>query len=338
MGPPGMEQTTDRQSLISVLRESTDITYRVRTRALYSHLFVAALPLTVGWGKPGNLALVALLLAYTAVGIVSTRWYNTHPSAGDAAGRWVMWLHVQLVGLAVIYNLVFVNLARQGVPYAMDYLMLLSALFCAGAAASYQFLRYAAITFIISISLPQAVMYGVSDIEGGGVTAFLLVIFIVFMSSTSLDLHRAAMRRLDLTRQLKVAKEDAERLARTDELTGLSNRRAFLELGQALLAGARRDGRPLAVIMMDLDHFKTINDRYGHATGDAALAVPRTCSKRRRGRRTSPAGSAARSSPWFFPTPRAPRRSSSRNACALPSRHTRSSTEMRASASPRASG
>jgi diguanylate cyclase (GGDEF)-like protein len=62
-----------------------------------------------------------------------------------------------------------------------------------------------------------------------------------------------------------------ERLARTDELTGLANRRtAGEELGR-FLARARRDGEPLAVAMLDLDHFKRYNDTHGHAGGDRLL-------------------------------------------------------------------
>ena len=61
--------------------------------------------------------------------------------------------------------------------------------------------------------------------------------------------------------------------ARTDDLTNLPNRRALDEdIGQAL-AGARRSGRPFAVVMVDVDRFKFINDTHGHGVGDATLAA-----------------------------------------------------------------
>ncbi len=59
--------------------------------------------------------------------------------------------------------------------------------------------------------------------------------------------------------------------ARTDSLTGLLNRRGFEELFETELERARRGGRPLSVIVGDLDGFKAVNDRYGHAAGDRAL-------------------------------------------------------------------
>jgi diguanylate cyclase (GGDEF)-like protein len=59
--------------------------------------------------------------------------------------------------------------------------------------------------------------------------------------------------------------------ARTDPLTGIANRTAFLEIADNILERCRRNGVPVSVVMFDLDHFKHINDRFGHATGDEAI-------------------------------------------------------------------
>ncbi len=67
--------------------------------------------------------------------------------------------------------------------------------------------------------------------------------------------------------------EDAQRLATTDALTGLLNRRAFVERMRGELARSDRSGDEVAVFVLDVDHFKSINDRFGHATGDAVLAT-----------------------------------------------------------------
>jgi diguanylate cyclase (GGDEF)-like protein len=71
-----------------------------------------------------------------------------------------------------------------------------------------------------------------------------------------------------------------ELMAVTDELTGVPNRRHFMEVGQREIERARRYGLPLAVAIMDLDHFKNVNDRWGHEAGDAVLAqAARVCAK-----------------------------------------------------------
>jgi diguanylate cyclase (GGDEF)-like protein len=62
-----------------------------------------------------------------------------------------------------------------------------------------------------------------------------------------------------------------EQLASTDELTGLLNRHAFNILIGKLIAGYRREPRPISMLMADIDHFKEINDRHGHLAGDAVL-------------------------------------------------------------------
>lgn len=71
--------------------------------------------------------------------------------------------------------------------------------------------------------------------------------------------------------ELKRAIEVAEQLARTDELTGLNNRRSFFELGVKAFHQAKRFTSDLSLLMFDLDYFKKINDRYGHAAGDKVL-------------------------------------------------------------------
>src|SRR5947209_3245442 len=84
-----------------------------------------------------------------------------------------------------------------------------------------------------------------------------------FAACTGLvGLHRASANRL-IWRLADVA--------RTDPLTGLLNRRGFEELIETELERSRRSGSPLSLIVGDLDHFKRLNDRHGHAAGDSAL-------------------------------------------------------------------
>lgn len=75
------------------------------------------------------------------------------------------------------------------------------------------------------------------------------------------------------TAALEQSVKRAELLALTDSLTGVLNRRAFFESGEQELNRARRYQTPLAMVMIDLDMFKQINDNHGHATGDRVLVA-----------------------------------------------------------------
>ncbi len=66
---------------------------------------------------------------------------------------------------------------------------------------------------------------------------------------------------------------EVQKLASTDTLTNVYNRRGFMELSKREIERARRFGRPLSAIMVDVDHFKDINDTYGHAEGDRILRM-----------------------------------------------------------------
>ena len=70
---------------------------------------------------------------------------------------------------------------------------------------------------------------------------------------------------------MKRVEEELRALSVTDSLTGIHNRRYFQERLKAELERAQRGGQDLAVIMLDIDHFKQINDRFGHAMGDLVL-------------------------------------------------------------------
>lgn len=74
----------------------------------------------------------------------------------------------------------------------------------------------------------------------------------------------------DITEKRKMLRE-LKRLARCDGLTGIWNRRYFMELGQREMARAQRDDTPISLVFLDVDHFKSINDAHGHDVGDIVL-------------------------------------------------------------------
>ena len=86
--------------------------------------------------------------------------------------------------------------------------------------------------------------------------------------SARLSLEREVRER---TEDLRKANERLAALAVSDELTGVANRRRLIDALEEAMAFARRRDAPLAILLADLDHFKEVNDRFGHAAGDEVL-------------------------------------------------------------------
>ncbi|WP_337875274.1 diguanylate cyclase domain-containing protein [Elioraea sp.] len=85
------------------------------------------------------------------------------------------------------------------------------------------------------------------------------------------EIARREKRLAEANRELAAMNEELSRLAERDALTGLANRRAFDAALAAAWNRARREGLPVALLILDIDHFKQFNDRYGHLEGDACL-------------------------------------------------------------------
>ena len=87
-----------------------------------------------------------------------------------------------------------------------------------------------------------------------------------------IELNEALEKRVEeRTRELSTANQKLQELASSDGLTGTLNRRSFMEEAGHLFQLARRYRRPLALLMIDADHFKRVNDTYGHQAGDRVL-------------------------------------------------------------------
>ncbi|HYE88759.1 MAG TPA: GGDEF domain-containing protein [Vicinamibacterales bacterium] len=116
---------------------------------------------------------------------------------------------------------------------------------------------------LMAVLIPVVLALGLSTFDVVGTAVFVL--FAVAVSTLLGRVLEASNRRaFALEREL-------HRDARTDSLTGLANRRAMEERGRVELKLAKRTSVPVSVILADLDHFKSINDRHGHEAGDTAL-------------------------------------------------------------------
>jgi diguanylate cyclase (GGDEF)-like protein len=123
-------------------------------------------------------------------------------------------------------------------------------------------LAYAAVLLARVPATLLSPLFAADSLLGGlsfALLAFGTLLFTVVM----------AFLQLNMTKERTELKHKINSLV--DPLSGVANRRAFLDGAAALLSRQEGDGEPLAVMLFDLDHFKQINDRFGHAVGDSVL-------------------------------------------------------------------
>jgi diguanylate cyclase len=101
------------------------------------------------------------------------------------------------------------------------------------------------------------------------ITTFFIANLIGFVTSTRLYSYRR--KQFELQEESRLARLEIERIALTDALTGIPNRRRFLEAHQQEFLRYQRNKHPFCVLYLDIDYFKKINDTFGHAAGDKML-------------------------------------------------------------------
>jgi diguanylate cyclase (GGDEF)-like protein len=117
-------------------------------------------------------------------------------------------------------------------------------------------------SMLIAPLISGDVVYGALSLESSLPSAFTepdMQLLVSFGATATAALRNAQLH------------ASVQKLAITDPLTGIYNRRGFEEFGRRLFESARRFKRPLSLILLDIDHFKAINDSYGHSIGDQVL-------------------------------------------------------------------
>lgn len=126
-------------------------------------------------------------------------------------------------------------------------------------------------------SVQAAVCIGISTMAVGGIVPYNDFTFKLIEVGMALE---AILLAVIIAQQFRMAQRDkklAETYARTDPLTGLLNRRGFQEMANKLWQNLERNQRNVSIILLDIDHFKQINDTYGHIKGDEVLVKLAEC-------------------------------------------------------------
>ena len=139
------------------------------------------------------------------------------------------------------------------------------------AVSSYSAYRSMTLAAIGLVLLPSALWMIAQPSLTQRILGFAALVFMAAAVRSTRVLSDALETSLRLKHEMESAHGAASRAAATDELTGLSNRRAFFERAEQLFSLARRNRQAVCVMVMDIDHFKAINDTRGHHAGDEVL-------------------------------------------------------------------
>ena len=197
--------------------------------------------------------------------------YHRQTPQGKNILKWERPYYITLIIASLIWGFgsVYLSYHLSFLYQSITYFLLIG---LAGSALTvYSALRYFSITTVALILFPVTIQFLLLDTDVAFMMSLAGILFMIsaFRATRVLadNLHYSYM----LTHALSRANEEAEKLASTDMLTGINNRRAFTELSNVQVEYCKRHENPVTAIVLDVDHFKTINDKYGHAAGDTAL-------------------------------------------------------------------
>lgn len=259
---------------VRVRADRLHLLFRQSFSAVYVSVIVALLLCQVLWGEVRRELLIGWLAAICISAVIRYAlfwWHRRRKPQGlqilDWEFRYAVTLFVPSLAWGV--GLLWIMGESSQLYQLVEFIFLLG--MAGGAISLYSARRYMAMGVMASVLLPATFWFLLrgQPMETGLGVAALLFMGVLIRASTALSDAQGDNFRLNHI--LSEAKHKAEQMAQTDELTGLDNRRAFFDWGRALVSYCERNQLPLCVVMIDADNFKQINDRYGHAAGDAVL-------------------------------------------------------------------
>jgi diguanylate cyclase (GGDEF)-like protein len=258
----------------NVQSDKLKLLYHQSFPAVFFSLIVAFIYVGILWPKMNNNFLfiwlgVVVLSSFLRLFLFFT--YRHKSPQGEEVLKWERPYFITLMmsssiwgigALLLSYNLSFFY-------QTITYFILMG---MAGSALTvYSAIRYFSVSTVAIILLPITIWFLFLGNNTSMMMSALGIIFMVSAYRATLVLSDSLHFSYMLTHALGRAKEEAERLARIDMLTGINNRRAFTELAKNQVEYCKRHEHPVSAIIIDADHFKNINDTHGHSSGDAAL-------------------------------------------------------------------
>ena len=249
---------------------------------------LAAFVTVVYWDDASRTLLVMLFAAHTILWTPAAfSWWRLRkkprPMRVSAGNEQRAMIFSTLAG--ALWAFAVGALFPAGGPSEQAALLILFAGLCAGSVAFFSSSPGASMAFYLPFMLTlfvQAVTFAATEqpVLPSAIGVFILCA-LLFTRTGWFQFVEHVRVLVDRDRLLQEAKESGVQfelmlhrmsdLAMVDELTGIKNRRSFFDAINSVIAGSRRRGKPVAVALLDLDHFKEVNDTFGHSVGDVVL-------------------------------------------------------------------
>ena len=224
---------------------------------------------------PAELPFYGWLPVLAYLGLAALRYLNKVPDTSSNADDYRRWRlrHSMLIDAGCLLwsgHVLAAGLWAQ--PYSVTLMLALLCCFAYNSAICHSFSmnRSAAAVALALLVVPGAIGFGFFFREG-----VPIAIGLVIQGSYALMMldrcYKEYLQQIGIEHALMISRAETERLVRTDVLTGLANRRDYEKRFEQAWHMAARQGADLALLVIDLDHFKQLNDTYGHAAGDACL-------------------------------------------------------------------
>lgn len=267
----------------NALKLSTDETIRndqvetvfAQTTVTISYSLTVAIVLIIAlWNVVDTKLLLnwgAILLLFSIARIILAKSYRRSNPTTRNMILWERLLVSSLIGISLIWGIgCWAFLPPDSVEHQMFIFIFIMGLTGASAAA-YSSHAFCVKAMILCFMTPVSITFAISENSLLQAVSLAATIYIAVTFRATTLLNHFLRKSYQLSFDLNIAKENAEKMALTDALTGINNRRAFYKLGNKIIQNSQRYQHSMSIVMLDIDKFKEINDKWGHGAGDDVI-------------------------------------------------------------------
>ncbi|MDB5989649.1 MAG: hypothetical protein JWQ10_1052 [Herbaspirillum sp.] len=242
--------------------------------ALFLSLAIAGIMCWTLWGAVDPSAVCTWLVVLGVTTLIRLAMFLSYFRAQPQGQRILAWERpyaVTLILSSLVWGLGALYLIPKGETMEQGIVLFFLVGMLGGSMVTYSSHRAMTIGAMTSVLVPSTIwLYTQPGHMALGMAVASTVLMAGALRATKV-LADALQSRLLMSYQLQHARDIAENMARIDALTGMFNRRAFIERGEQVIRLCERDARPVSTLLIDVDFFKRINDTHGHGAGDLVL-------------------------------------------------------------------